>query len=452
MIEFDGEVYNYHRSVSVTYNPVNGWIYLLENEHGILTEIRLNGEQRVLDTLTFEASDEYHFMETAHTGDELLFWERGLGQVYSYDMNNSALSHISATNAEKLMYFHGGILDRNNEPLVWGGYGFWEIRKLLLRFDITKREWILESGEFPFEVNRRYEYQLWYDSSAHRADYLFTTNDKWTGESFYNTGTYDIDRSTWASERWFRVQDDEFRYNRPLFVKNTYSRDPSTGISHLSSRYFFDTERNILLSIPEDSYPDMGIAGAFYSAPDQTWILFGKDVEISTPNLTFVQLSADELPFSEVHTVSYTVFVLQKFWWIWGIAAGLILLVFLYIRSQKIRSSIPASIRIETTEEGLHISRNGSQLPVTDEFLERAWKLLYSMKNNNLQQMPVKDFDEEVFYDNHSSSFRSKKRKSVIRELNSYTDAPLIKTVTNSIDKRYKDVKVNLELIALPSS
>ena len=110
VIEFQGEITQYHATVSVTFNPVTESIYFLENESGKLSEISNTGEVYIIDTLLFNHSDEHHFIESKHSGEGIIIWEKGLGEVYEYDLGTKTLEHISDTSVEKLMYFHGGSL------------------------------------------------------------------------------------------------------------------------------------------------------------------------------------------------------------------------------------------------------------------------------------------------------------------------------------------------------
>lgn len=180
--------------------------------------------------------------------------------------------------------------------------------------------------------------------------------------------------------------------------------------------------------------------------------MFGKDVQSSTQNLTIIRLPNQDINLTEVPTISYSGLILKKYWWLWLTVIGVGGLLFKYFRQPKEHETDQSKVRIHFTENDLQVFQNGSQLPITDDYIERVWKLIYTLKKHSQKQIPIKEFDEDVFFDNHSNSFRSKKRKFIIKELNKYFNEPIIITVTNSIDKRYKDVKVNLDLIeTLPS-
>ena len=92
-IEFPEKDVAFYYLLSLSFNPTNDFIYLLNNENGVLYEMRPTGLVQILDTLSFEFSDEKHFMEVSHDGKSIFFWEEGVGEVYHYDIETKNFFH-----------------------------------------------------------------------------------------------------------------------------------------------------------------------------------------------------------------------------------------------------------------------------------------------------------------------------------------------------------------------
>jgi hypothetical protein len=105
----------------------------------------------------------------------------------------------------------------------------------------------------------------------------------------------------------------------------------------------------------------------------------------------------------------------------------------------------PVKVRLQGDE--VRIQQNGNYYTVTDVYLEKVWRLINEWKSNGTERVPVQDFDDKLFMDNHSNSFRSRKRKFIINEINKLCDEPILRTIKNPVDKRYKDLVIDLSLI-----
>ena len=61
----------------------------------------------------------------------------------------------------------------------------------------------------------------------------------------------------------------------------------------------------------------------------------------------------------------------------------------------------------------------------------------------------MSEFDEDLFNLDHSPSFRSKIKKKIFDHINHLLDTPIISKAPNSIDKRYKDISVNIDRLEI---
>jgi hypothetical protein len=452
-IEFNDKKNVYLNSISATVNPMDGSVYLLENETGTLSLLTREGDYTVLDILTFDASDEYHFIERKHHENALLIWEVGLGQVYQYDLDAKVLEHVSTTDVSKIMYSHGAFLDVKNNIMAWGGYGFWEMRKLFLYYDTEKTEWLLESGDFEDYDEYSYFHDVWYDSTRQTATYLFNLV-MGTGEVVYNTGIYDFKTKEWSSKRWFQFDADgiDNRRPRPLFIQNTYLSDAKRALHYFYGTYFMNSSDHEIYQLELPEFDRYRFYAGFYLEDLSEWLFITKDADNSTTNLNVIRFESDDLSFKKVSTLPYVVEDANNLWWGYlGIAISLLgLLFFVFVVYPRVaKKERGERIKLLKHEDRLQIQVHGEFIWVTDEYVKRVWEVLYDLKSRACDQITISEFDELVFFDNNSSPFRSRKRKTIIKTVNRHLNTLLLTTVVNNVDKRYKDIKVNLELIEL---
>jgi len=445
-VVFEGEHKSHIHTLSVTYRMQDESVYFLENKSGKLSKIDSDGKITQLDTLLFEYSDEFHFMESKYNGDGLYFWEVGLGEVYEYNFEDKSLINLSNTSLNKFMFGHGGVVDKNNQIMVWGGYGFWEYRSLLLKFDTVKKEWLLESDTYPGSSTVYYPNLLWYNhTSSNLISFSRHKLDRFDNRTVYKVDSYDLNEMKWSVTHSFIVKEGDFKINRALYQKDSYSSDFSNNIHHISERHFYNSGTKTLLRIEDLKYPKLHIFGAFYSPGKQEWILYGNDTEKTATNLTVLRIPSNEIQFTEVSTLSYYGFLFTQYWWIILTFIGVSVVGFQFVKRNG--KSADENFKIKISGGNTYILNKGSQTNVNDVHMKRALELICTMKKKNKNQILINEFDEYVFYETNADSFRSKKRNQLFKELNQYNNSPLIETVSNSIDKRYREIVVNLKQI-----
>lgn len=440
-------------SFAYTYNPQTHSFYLFENHSGRLLEITKHDDVKVLDTLNFPFSTTAHAMETLRNGEEIYFWEYGLGQVYKYDLKNKKLNHISNTYVNRFMIDHGAFVDSDDIIYAQGGYGFWQNRNLLLKFDPNRKEWLLESYFIYKQEETSYSgifNYVWKDLEGNRIFYLSDIENKWLGEKMFNLSSYSLTDRVWKNEKWFK----SIIELRPGYgVKSTYRRDDSSKVSHLFGSLFFDEKTFSFKRFISQNNFDSDITNYvfLFSTEKNEWIRIGYDATFSNlPTLIIQRIPADNLPLIDVESRNFLQVAIKKYY-------GLVVLVFvsfvgffgfMQLKRRKLQpvselfmlSKEDANVRVKFKKEPIQIS---------DDLLLKSWELIYSLKEIEQTHIPITEFDQKVFNDSHSDSFKSKKRKEILKQLNLYTKPPLISTVVNSLDKRYKDLQVDLSQIEI---
>ena len=124
--------------------------------------------------------------------------------------------------------------------------------------------------------------------------------------------------------------------------------------------------------------------------------------------------------------------------------------VFVYRRNRFIgQKNDRTQVELEQNAQGVQVRFNGESVSITDDYVQRSWAHIYRLKQKGQDLIRINDFDEEVFFDNHSGPFRSRKRKAVLKAVNRHIEEPILRVVINSIDKRYKDIELDLTLVTI---
>ncbi|MFD2530914.1 hypothetical protein [Gracilimonas halophila] len=451
LVEFPQKEPSFLSNLSISFNPESEFIYLLNNQSGELTQIEPNGSFSVINTLQFPLSDEYHYMETSRDGSTLFFWEIGLGEVYKYAIKTKSLQHISNTSVHKYMYNHGGVIDENNNIFVQGGYGFWEVKNFLLKYT-SKNEWLLESyGDDLKVVPHMTQNSLWYDRDNRELLYMTKSNSQWIDEDSYSLGTYNLQKKKWVSEKWIIPTEHKINLGYYLLVRTSYTRNDSTNITHIDGKYFLNTNTSRFYQLENPTLTNITRFVFYYSDKSDQWIFVGSDRENSTTNLTIKRIPNSEFTLSEIPTYSRFGFILSKYlWWILTVLTFSVLLVFIYIRYiqkstlETTESESPLYLNYE--DDKIHVFQNGELIPITDDYVRRTWEVIYSMYIKGSTVISMSEFDDKLFLPDHSPSYRSKIKNKVFKHINSISGT-LITLEPNPIDKRFKDVHINTDLI-----
>lgn len=446
IVFFPDRAEHYHRSISLTMDPDSQIIFILENENGRLSRLLPSGDHEVLDTLNFEESDDYHFMEFSVKDGSLYFWEAGLGEVYRYDLLPGKLNHISKTKIDGLMYAHGGFLNENGSIYVQGGYGFWEMRELLLTFDPELQEWLLESDAFPDQHTLSEPNVLWFDRVNNKIN-LFSRPE----EDHYLLTSYDPEIKEWEVRKRYKA-DSQISFIKEIWIRNSYTTDPENRLTNLYSGVLIHNDNSSLYHLEYDE-KRLSIFGMFFVPDNKEWIIFGRNREISEMNISFWRIPAQDLPLKKVDLDVLLIAGITNE----EAVAGLLMislvaaLAFVFLSGRKVSmiSTVTKKAVIYIEDDTPIIRYQNHEIPVTDELMQRTWLLIARMKRSGKSVMTLSDFDEYIFRGEHSDSFYTKKRKQIFQEVNVLVNAELLTTATNAFDKRARDVRFGLDLIEL---
>lgn len=131
----------FHSSgIRMSFNPKNGDIYLLRTQSNTLIRITESSAIDTLATLQSESIDG-NLMETSKSGDKIFFWDSAVGRVHTFDLHSLKLDRVDTSFNHKNMFGHAAALSENDHIYAIGGYGFWEFKNLLIRFEPDTGQW-----------------------------------------------------------------------------------------------------------------------------------------------------------------------------------------------------------------------------------------------------------------------------------------------------------------------
>jgi len=133
---------------------------------------------------------------------------------------------------------------------------------------------------------------------------------------------------------------------------------------------------------------------------------------------------------------------------------GIVCSLMLWVLFQKLRfntsfKSEPDHILIKEENKQLIVSKNGRHVLLTDEYIQQIWQIVVEQKKKEDREMMMVDFDDTLFTVSNSTSYRSKMKTKLFDEINADLKTYVIRAKRSNLDKRYKVIEINLDIIEL---
>ncbi|NBW71010.1 MAG: hypothetical protein EBR32_06360, partial [Bacteroidetes bacterium] len=237
-----------------------------------------------------------------------------------------------------------------------------------------------------------------------------------------------------------------FRHNK------AYSLDSSVEWAHVGGRLFMRLDNGAFYQLKKEVFPNtMSITG-FYDKGRGEWLFVGRNTIMDARNLWFAYSVLNDEMFEKVDTTSWLWYILTEEWLY--VLFGILLLAVLWILFQKLRfnttfKSEPDHIQITVENEQLIVSKNGRHVLLTDEYIQQIWQIIVEQKKKEDREMMMVDFDDTLFTVSNSTSYRSKMKAKLFDEINSGLKGYVIRAKRSNLDKRYKVIEINLDIIEL---
>lgn len=446
------------QNVIFSYDPKQQQVYAyyptvgyLERYSGI--DSRLDYER--LDTLYLRGEQLNVHMQVLSEEQKIIMWEAAIGQVFEYDMENKELQRIDDSRVRDYMFGSGSVYVDSLGIYAFGGYGLWEHKNILLRYDFSFREWTKspEGGHIPDKSSRNW---LWYAPGQYSLYYL--NDGKVSGRvrnnGYYNYGVYrfNLNDHTWKRVNNFLLPRDNNVIWRAFRHNKAYSLDSSVEWAHVGGRLFMRLDNGAFYQLKKEVFPNtMSITG-FYDEGRGEWLFVGRNTIMDARNLWFAFSKIDDSMLEKVNTKSWLWYILTEEW-LW-VLLGIVCSLMLWVLFQKLRfntsfKSEPDHILVSEENEQLVVSKNGRHVLLTDEYIQQIWQIIVEQKKKEDREMMMVDFDDTLFTVSNSTSYRSKMKTKLFDEINAELKTYVIRAKRSNLDKRYKVIEINLDIIEL---
>jgi hypothetical protein len=239
-------------------------------------------------------------------------------------------------------------------------------------------------------------------------------------------------------------------YKKSIRHNKAFSIDIKQGLAHLTDRLFINLNDYSLYKLDKNHYSDLLDLTAFFDTNINKWILVGRKSTIDSRNLWIIptEISTEMLtPLSEIGPVRYL--LTHELQWIFLSILFLVLIILVSHRVWTKSSSKLSydSIRFQTKDSDLTVFKNDLSVNITDEYIDKIWQIIYRQKQKNRREIMMSDFNDELFTVSKSDSYKSKMNTKLFKAINEGLNSYLIGVDRSSVDKRYKVIQFNLDII-----
>lgn len=462
--------------LNASFDPSSGKIYLFNGQDRTLVSISEESRVDTLGTIpdSFEA---LHKMEVTHSGEAIYFWETSVGRVHRYDIATGVMRREDTSHSHRTMFGHTAFLSEDNYIYAMGGYGYWEMRNLLIRYEPEFGQWT----EVP-SSNREIVLRSWQGLiyKIGQTFYYFVDNDE--NESSKNTHAYkfEMDSRTWQKETNLEDVFKNFsirgRILKPTFPQNpTYMVDKKNRqLGFLSSN--ISTGHLNLVSVDESILYQLNLAAlgvydvraAFFSDRIDQWIILGHEY----PMRERKRLKAFLFEFNEDHPFitafepesallqTEAVVITAGGAFAVGIL-GLFLFYLLKVKNSNDNGELteesssykkPVSVYIGNNED-IEVRIRGNRMKISeDNALKNLWLVIAEMVQEDEASILVSNIDQRIYPNQSHPSYNSRNRRKLVKIINTACGFDLISEERSNIDKRYKVLTIQIDKIDLKVS
>lgn len=457
---------------NATFDPSTGTIYLYHKRERTLISVAEQGTVDTVGTIpqNFDALEK---MDITRSGESIYFWENGIGRVHRYDIPSGEIVREDTSNPHRTMFRHAPFL--SEDPFIYaiGGYGYWEMRNFLIRYEPEFGQWekvpaknndivIRSWGGLLYKIGNSFYYFV--DSAAN--------NNSGKTRAY----RFDTESSTWHNEHDLEQVFETFsilkRNGISSFAQNpTYMVDKNNRhLGFLSSS--FDNNFLNLVSIDEsviyklnlDDYGVNDVRAVFYSDRIDQWVILGHEY----PMHHWQILKAFLFKFDENHAFITThransVLPAQAYILTAGgtVTLGLLgLFLYFMVRNKYGKEAENAASSGQSSQKPVAIFKNDDDTisvfihgkrfkTAEDQALNELWVIISEMVESGESYMLVSNIDQRIYSNQSHPSYNSRNRKKLLNIINTACGFELLSEERSKIDKRYKVLTIQMDKIAL---
>ena len=464
------------RNFKATFAPSTGDIYLFHSNDRTFVRLSEEGSVDTLGTIP-QNLDGLDKMDVTSDGESIYFWENGIGRVHRYDIATDTLVREDTSHPHRTMFSHAPFLSRDNYIYAIGGYGYWEFRNFLIRYEPEFGQW----EKLP-SLNDDSVVRSWKGLLFKLDDTFYYLVDHTEDDGSVKTYVYrfEVDESTWYRESDLESIFLKFKImNRGMsgtFPQNpTYMIDKDNRhLAFLSSTTensllnFVDVDESTLYQLDFNLLGINDVRAVFYSDRIDRWIILGHEFAwTERSNLKAYLFEFDENnPFITIYKPESEQPVDQNL----ILAAGGILMfvlvgIFIYYRRQSketARGKSDASatepsdppVTIYTAEDDtVTVFIHGKRFHTAeDQALRELWKIIAEVVESGDSSILVSKVDQRLYSDQSHASYNSRNRKKLINLINSACGFKLLNEERSKVDKRYKVLTIQSAKIGISTS
>lgn len=460
---------------NATFDPSRGTIYLYHKRDRTVISFSEHGTVDTVGTIpqNFEALEK---MDITRSGESIYFWENGIGRVHRYDIQSGTMVREDTSHPHRTMFSHAPFL--SDEPFIYaiGGYGYWEMRNFLIRYEPAFGQWEKLPAKNNDIVIRSWRGLLY---KIDNSFYYFVDNAANSNSGKTRAYRFDTESSTWHNEHDLEQVFESFsilKRNRiSSFAQNpTYMVDKNNRHLGFLSSSFDDNFLN-LVSIDEsviyklnlDDYGINDVRAVFYSDRINQWVILGHEYPLHQRRI----LKAFLFKFDENHsfiTVHRADFGLPAQAYILT-AGGTITLgligFFLYFmrRNKYVKEAEDAAPSGHSSQKPVTIFKNDDDTisvfihgnrfrTAEDQALNELWVIISEMVKSGESYMLVSNIDQRIYSNQSHPSYNSRNRKKLLNIINTACGFELLSEERSKIDKRYKVLTIQMDKITFERS
>ena len=458
--------------LKASFNPSSGKIYLFNQTDRSIIALNEDGRIDTLGTIpdSFERLDK---MDVTHDGAGIYFWDAGIGIVHRYDISTNTIKREDTSHRHRTMHRHAPFLSEDDFIYAIGGYGYWEMRNFLIRYEPEFGQW-----EKVPSINDEVVLRSWGGLLYKIDDIFYYLVDETENESNDHRKTYvhrfDMNTGLWEREYELETVFENFSIdgrfsNRKFGHTTTYMVDPnkrqlgylsSTASDEMLNLVNIDDATIFKVNLTSNGIHD--VRAAFYSERIQKWVVLGHEFPMSERNLLKVYLyEFDESnPFVTAFKPESILQTEALFITTGGLlATGAISFILYFVfRRRNLTQNKPESNApnikpveiIKSEGEQVTVKINGNRIKISeDPALEELWKIIADLAETDESSILVSDIDQRIYPDQSHPSQNTRNRKKLIKIINTACGFDLISEERSKIDKRYKVLTIQIDKISV---
>ena len=461
------------KAFSATFDPSSGDIYLFHRDDR--TFVRLT-EQSTVDTLGSIPQDieGLDYMDITSDGESIYFWEAGIGRVHRYDISTGTIERVDTSHSHRTMYGPASFLSDDDFIYAIGGYGYWEFRNFLIRYEPEFGQWEKITSLNDELVVRSWKGLLYKLGDAF---YYFVDNTEDDGVQKTNAYRFDINKSKWYRETELEDVFEPFKI-MDRGVHSTFSQRTTYMVDQNKNHLAFHSKstQNSILNFVDVNDPAIyqlnltllginDVRAAFYSDRIDQWIILGHESAWTERSI----LKAYLFEFDKNHpfiTAYYPYNYLPADTML--LAAGGVIFIFLigflfYIQNRRSsnddkesnslgsQGSTDTPVNIHVNEDGgITVFINGNRFQTAeDQPMKELWKSITELVRSGESSILISELDQLIYPNQSHPSYNSRNRKKLIKIINSSCGFELLSEERSKIDKRYKVFTIQIDKIVL---